>query len=168
MLGFRSRQLSDAIRNWNAVVRKSTVIQRSSFSSQVGAGKGRQLSGPASYTSGGGNILLLSLLGGGLAGSGYYYYVTQIEPTSRIGGLPPSEPIKPLPSVVPDLVESLPPPPTPSPSLSARDELLFTQQRLEKELGELRTLKRDKLVDMKKGEIKKEIKMIKDGLKKTG
>jgi hypothetical protein len=51
-----------------------------------------------------------------------------------------------------------------SPTLSAHDELLNRHRDLLNELAALRKQKRDKLVDLKKKEIKEEIRIIESGL----
>lgn len=103
----------------------------------------------------GGSRVLLGLLGLGAAAGAYYYYYIITQPT-----IPP---LIPPPGEAPVLRPlSAPAPPAPA---SVRDELLLREARLRRELEELRRLKRDKLVDMQKREIKNEIKTIQSGLR---
>jgi ribosomal protein L29 len=80
-------------------------------------------------------------------------------PANRTPGNP-----APLPPVIPPANVDLPP--SPKPSLSAREELVQRVDNLKGELAELRKQKRSQLVDMKKRGIKDEIIMIETGLKK--
>ncbi len=108
---------------------------------------------------GGGYVGLVALTAAVAVVGGAFYTVTKTRlPNANSVSQPPVPPTAAYTDHTP-LASS-------SPTLSAHDELLNRHGDLLNELAALRKQKRDKLVDLKKKEIKEEIHIIESGLAK--
>ncbi|CAK9875019.1 unnamed protein product [Sphagnum jensenii] len=121
-----------------------------------------QGSGVQKTKGGGGYVGLVAVTAAVAIVGGSYYTMTRTQlPTTN-----PSVSPQPVPSTATTYTDHNAPATSPPPTLSAHDELLNRRGELLKELAVLRTKKRDKLVDLKKKEIKEEIHIIESGLAK--
>ncbi|CAM6014107.1 unnamed protein product [Sphagnum balticum] len=106
---------------------------------------------------GGGYVGLVALTAAVAVVGGAFYTVTKTQlPNANSVSQPPVPPTAAYTDHTP--LASSPP------TLSAHDELLNRRGNLLNELAALRKQKRDKLVDLKKKEIKEEIRIIESGL----